>query len=66
MTVRGGATIIAPELMASISLDLNVSIEGAHAILTGNMLHIYPNNYEIQKSTIIYDMGLMDWYEYLR
>ena len=31
---------IAPVRMASISLDLNVSVEGAHALFTGKMLHI--------------------------
>ena len=41
VTVLGGATTIAPVLMASISLDLQVSIEGAHAILTGK---VYPNS----------------------
>ena len=40
MTVLGGATTIAPVRMASISLDLNVSVEGAHAMSTGIMLHI--------------------------
>ena len=40
MTVLGGATTIAPVRMASISLDLNVSVEGAHAMFTGKMLHI--------------------------
>ena len=39
MTVLGGATTIAPVRMASISLDLNVSVEGAHAMFTGKMLH---------------------------
>ena len=50
MTVLGGATTIAPVRMASISLDLNVSVEGAHAMSTGKMLHIRI----VQKST---DMG---------
>ena len=40
VTVLGGATTIAPLRMASISLDLNVSVEGAHAMSTGKMLHI--------------------------
>ena len=40
VTVLGGATTIAPVRMASISLDLNVSVEGAHAMSTGKMLHI--------------------------
>ena len=40
MTILGGATTIAPIRMASISLDLNVSVEGAHAMSTGKMLHI--------------------------
>ena len=40
MPVLGGATTIAPVRMASISLDLNVSVEGAHAMSTGKMLHI--------------------------
>ena len=40
VTVLGGATAIAPVRMASISLDLNVFVEGAHAMSTGKMLHI--------------------------
>ena len=40
VTVLGGATTIAPVGMASISLDLNVSVEGAHVMFTGKMLHI--------------------------
>ena len=40
VTVLGGATTIAPVRMASISLDLNVSVEGAHAMSTGKMFHI--------------------------
>ena len=64
MTVLGGATTIAPVLMASISLDLKVSIEGAHAIFTGRMLHI-----RIERGTKEYRYGScrarMDWYEYL-
>ena len=40
VTVLGGATTIAPVRMASISLDLNVSVEGAHAASTDKMLHI--------------------------
>ena len=40
VTVLGGATTIAPVRMASISLDLNVSVEGAHAMSTGKMLQI--------------------------
>ena len=40
VTVLGGATTIAPVRMASISLDLNVSVEGGHAMSTGKMLHI--------------------------
>ena len=40
VTVLGSATTIAPVRMASISLDLNVSVEGAHAMSTGKMLHI--------------------------
>ena len=39
VTVIGGATIIAPVRMTSISL-FNVSVEGAHAMFTGKMLHI--------------------------
>ena len=39
VTVLGGATTIAPVRMASISLDLIVSVEGAHAMFTGKMLH---------------------------
>ena len=49
---------------ASISLDLNVSVEGAHAMSTGKMLHI-----RIVRGTKEYRYGscraLMDWYEYL-
>ena len=40
VTVLGSATTRAPVRMASISLDLNVSVEGAHAMSTGKMLHI--------------------------
>ena len=64
VTVLGGATTIAPVRMASISLDLNVSVEGAHAMSTGKMLHI-----RIVRGTKEYRYGsctaLMDWYEYL-
>ena len=64
VTVIGGATTIAPVVMASISLGLKVSIEGAHAILTGKMLHI-----RIVRGTKEYRYGscraLIDWYEYL-
>ena len=64
VTVLGGATTIAPVRMASISLDLNVSVEGAHAMSTGKMLHI-----PIVRGTKEYRYGscraLMDWYEYL-
>ena len=64
MTILGVATPIAPVLMASISLDLKVSIEGAHAIFTGRMLHI-----RIVRGTKEYRYGscraLMDCYEYL-
>ena len=62
VTVLGGATTIAPVLMASISLDLKVSIEGAHAIFTGRMLHI-----RIERGTKEYRYGscrpIIDWYE---
>ena len=60
VTVPGGATTIAPVRMASISLDLNVSV----AMSTGKMLHI-----RIVRGTKEYRYGscraLMDWYEYL-
>ena len=40
VTVLGGATTIASVRMASISLNLNVSVKGAHAMFTGKKLHI--------------------------
>ena len=43
VTVLGGATTIAPVRMASIGLDLNVSVEGAHAMFTGKNAP-YPNS----------------------
>ena len=62
--VLGGATTIAPVRMASISLHLNVSVEGAHAMFTGKMLRI-----RIVRAAKEYRYGscraLMDWYEYL-
>ena len=64
MTVLGGATTLAPVRMASISLDLNVSVEGAHAMFNGKMLHT-----RIEQGTKEYRYGscraLMDWYEYV-
>ena len=50
VSVLGGATTIAPALMASISLDF--FIEGAHDIFTGKMLHI-----RIVRGTKEYRMG---------
>ena len=64
VTVLGGATKIGPVRMASISLDLNVSVVGAHVIFTGKGIHI-----RIVRGTKEYIYGtysaLMDWYEYL-
>ena len=56
VTVLGGATtIIAPVLMASISLDLKVSIEGAHAIFTAP----YPNSTRYKRGTDMGHVGLL-------